>query len=89
MKITENAKAFVEGVLAQYDAKGIRVYAAGESCGNPKLGLTLDEPKEEDTIEVINGIRVAFETEVVSFAKTVTLDVQGSSLVLVGNSCCC
>jgi hypothetical protein len=53
------------------------------------LGLALDEPTENDVIQTINGIVVAVEKTVIAHAGTITLDVQGDSLVILGNDSCC
>jgi hypothetical protein len=51
--------------------------------------LSLDGATEEDTVVVINGIKVAIEDKVLSHSETITLDVQGESLVMVGDTGCC
>lgn len=53
------------------------------------MGLALDEPKENDVVETINGISVAFEANILGEAEKLSLDIQNGSLVMVGNESCC
>ena len=56
------------------------------------LRLSLDAPLESDTIETINGIKVAFDSQVTG-TEELTLDKEenqdGAGLVLIGASNCC
>jgi Fe-S cluster assembly iron-binding protein IscA len=93
MKITDEAKSFIQGVLEQNNAKGIKVIFAGMGWGGPKLGLSLDEATDQDIVETINGVQVAFEKSIKEQTESLTLDFQetpqGSGLVMVGiNECC-
>lgn len=93
MQITDSAKMYIEGILKQQHASGIRVIYAGMGCGSPKIGLSLAEPGLEDIVEMVNGIRVAVENRVAPQAQHVTLDVRntpsGSGLVMLGSGGCC
>ncbi len=55
--------------------------------------MSLDEATEEDTVETINGVQVAFEKSIVEQTAELTLDFQetpeGSGLVMVGANECC
>ncbi|MBB5174009.1 hypothetical protein HNQ41_002199 [Texcoconibacillus texcoconensis] len=58
------------------------------------MGLALEEPAEEDIVETINGIKVAFEKAVYSQTEGLTLEAQdtpqGKGLVMQGSgSDCC
>ena len=53
------------------------------------MGLALDEPKEEDIVETINGILVAIEKSILSETENLSLDVQDGRLVMLGNESCC
>ncbi|WP_407974737.1 HesB/IscA family protein [Bacillus altitudinis] len=94
MNITNEAKKMLEDVFAKQGAKGIRFYSEGTGCCGPQVGLSLDNPAENDTVQEINGIQVAIENTVLSATEGLTLDVQespqGAGFVLVGidNSCC-
>jgi Fe-S cluster assembly iron-binding protein IscA len=55
--------------------------------------LSLDEATDQDIVEIINGIKVAFEKSIIDQTESLTLDFQetpqGSGLVMVGvNECC-
>lgn len=57
------------------------------------MGLVLDEPQENDIVEEINGVRVAFEEPIYAQTKDLTLEMQeteeGKGLVLLGMNECC
>ncbi|WLD92774.1 hypothetical protein MOJ78_17450 [Alkalihalobacillus sp. AL-G] len=57
------------------------------------MGLALDEPQENDTLEKINGINVSIDERVVDFTKDTTIDFQnteqGPGLVFLGQNECC
>ncbi|KPV45066.1 hypothetical protein [Alicyclobacillus ferrooxydans] len=93
MQITGQAKQQLEELFKQNHASGVRVAFAGMGCCSPKIGLSLDEPEEDDVIDVVNGIRVAIENRVVPQTVQVTLDYQTtpteSGFVLRGSSSCC
>ena len=93
MKITDEAKTFIEGVLSENNAKGIKVIFAGMGWGGPKLGLSLEETTDQDIVETINGVQVAFEKSIKDQTEGLTLDFketpEGSGLVMLGvNECC-
>ncbi|WP_066249532.1 adhesin [Neobacillus drentensis] len=91
MKITDEAKQLLENVLSENGAKGIRLYSVAGCCG-PQFALSLDAPQETDTIEMINGIKVAIDSQVLA-TEELTLDKEesqeGAGLVLLGASNCC
>lgn len=97
MQITENARKHLNEVLHRAQAGAIRIFFAGISCGGPKLGLTLGEPREQDTVLCIHGINFAIDKRILSRTHTLTLDYQmtpdGSQLVFTGmkhhhHGCC-
>ena len=91
MKITDGAKQLLENFLTEKGAEGIRLTATAGCCG-PQFTITLDAPQESDKIETINGIKVAFDSQV-SDTEELTLDKEesqnGAGLVLIGGSSCC
>ncbi|MEE3953601.1 hypothetical protein [Peribacillus frigoritolerans] len=92
MKITDGAKQLLENFLNEKGAEGIRLSSVAGCCG-PQFAITLDAPTESDTIETINGIKVAFDSQVTG-TEDLTLDKEespnGAGLVLLGGSdnCC-
>lgn len=91
MKITDGAKQLLEKVLSDNGAAGIRLYSVAGCCG-PQFALSLDAPQESDTINMINGIKVAID-EKISETEELTLDKDESKedagLVIIGGSSCC
>lgn len=91
MKITDSAKQMLEKVLSENDAEGIRLYTVPGCCG-PQFAISLDAAQESDKIELINGIKVAIDSQVAS-TDELTLDKEenqeGAGLVLIGGSSCC
>lgn len=56
------------------------------------MGLSLEEPEENDKIEIMNEIKVAIEPDIAPYVDGLTLDFnkQANGLVLLGNeSDCC
>lgn len=92
MQITDAGKTFLDGLLKEHNAEGIRVIFAGAGCCGPKLGLSLDDPHDDDIVQIINGIKVSIENRVVPHTQGVSLDFKnteaGSGLVLVGQGNC-
>ena len=92
MNITNEAKEYIQSLLKEQQAKGLRVYAS-EGCCGPQIGLSLDTPEESDTVSVINDIQVAVSTLAIELISNLTLDFETegeqSGLVMVGapNNC--
>lgn len=88
MKITDEAKQVLEDFLTKKGAEGIRISSvAGGGCGS-QFTMNLVPPKESDKIETINGIQVAFDSQVTG-TEELTLDKEGTRLVLIDGSNCC
>lgn len=93
MNITNEAKEYIQSLLKEQQAKGLRVYAVEGGCCGPQIGLSLDMPEESDVISVINDVQVAVARQAKEFVKSLTLDFETegdqSGLVMVGapNNC--
>lgn len=91
MKITDSAKQLLENFLTEKGAESIRIATTAGCCG-PQFVISLDAPQESDKIETINGIKVAFDSQVTETGE-LTLDKEenenGAGLVLIGGSSCC
>ncbi|WP_203363764.1 iron-sulfur cluster biosynthesis family protein [Bacillus sp. REN10] len=91
MKITDEAKQLLQSFLNEKGAEGIRLTSVAGCCG-PQFSLTLDPPLESDTVQTINGIKVAFDSQMTE-TDELTLDKEenedGTGLVLLGASNCC
>ena len=92
MNITDTAREFILQVLSEQSAKGIRILWAGYGWGGPKVDVSLDEPQENDIVEEVNGVRVAFENRIYTHMTTKALDLQktqhGEGIVIVGGENC-
>lgn len=92
MNITNEAKQYIQKVLEEQQAKGLRMYAI-EGCCGPQIGLSLDPPEESDTVSLINDIQVAISTLAMGLLSNVTLDFETegnqTGLVMIGapNNC--
>lgn len=92
MNITNGAKEYIQSLMKEQQAKGLRVYAVEGCCGS-QIGLSLDQPEESDTVSVINDIQVAVSTLALGLLSNITLDLETegnqSDLVLIGgpNNC--
>lgn len=92
MNITDQARDFLKQLFEEHNAKNVRFYFAGFGWGQPKVGLALDEPGEEDKISEINGITVAIDPNIENVTQNLVLDFsqEANGLVLLGNeSDCC
>ena len=93
MNISEKAKTKLQEFFTENEAEGIRFYSMGAGCCGPQLGISLDAPEETDTIEEINGIKVAFDQDVKDSVEGLTLDdeetPEGTQFVLLGKDQCC
>jgi len=91
MKITDGAKQLLESFLNEKGAEGIRLYSVA-GCSGPQFAISLDAPEESDLIQTINGIKVAFDSQITG-TDELTLDKEenqeGAGLVLIGANNCC
>ncbi|MFB5086968.1 adhesin [Psychrobacillus sp. PGGUH221] len=91
MNITDGAKKLLEKVLNEKGAEAIRLFTNAGCCG-PQFALSLDAPLESDTIQTINGIKLAIDSQV-NNTEGLTLDIEENDgragLVLIGGSSCC
>lgn len=93
MNITDEAKQKLEAIFQEKGVNGIRFYSNDGGCCGPQVGISLDEPKATDTIQEINGIKVALDQDIIDSVAELTLDndeTTGSSkFVLLGMDQCC
>lgn len=89
MIITNEAKNLLQAVLVENDADGIRLSLTEGCCGS-QFALSLDKPKETDTLITVNEIKVAVDAQIQG-TDHLTLDKEKDSeqLVLLGASSCC
>jgi len=93
MNITDGAKQKLEAIFQEKGVNGIRFYSNGSGCCGPQVGLSLDEPKDTDIVQEINGVRVALDRDIKNSVEQLTLDndetPNGSRFVLLGMDQCC
>lgn len=93
MNITDGAKQKLDVIFQEKGTNGIRFYSNGSGCCGPQLGLSLDEPKDTDIIQEINGVKVALDRGIKDSVTDLTLDnnetPDGSRFVLLGMDQCC
>jgi iron-sulfur cluster assembly protein len=91
MHITDQAKTVLTELLQEQGADGIRLSSIAGCCG-PQIAVSMDDPEPTDTIETINGIRVAIDPSMEGTDK-LTIDIEttsdGVGLVLIGANQCC
>jgi len=92
MNITDGAKQKLEAIFQEKGVNGIRFYSNGAGCCGSQVGLSLDEPKDTDIIQEINGVRVALDQDIKDSVEELTLDndetPDGSRFVLLGMDQC-
>ncbi|MDF9478250.1 iron-sulfur cluster biosynthesis family protein [Bacillus cereus] len=93
MNITDKAKEFIENAMKENGVSTLRFTFEGAGCCGPSYGINLEEAKENDVKETVNGIAVAMDPKVAEIANALTLDYvedqQGAGLVISGGSNCC
>lgn len=90
MQITDQARDQLIQVLEAKKAAGIRLYFGGYGWGGPQIGVSLDEPQEQDMIKVINQIQVAFAGNIVDYTNDLVLEYykENNGFALIGGSSC-
>jgi Fe-S cluster assembly iron-binding protein IscA len=95
MIITNSAKDYIVRMMREAGASILRITMNKQSCCGPSYQLSLDEPKETETVTIINGVKVSMDIAVLGLGRELTLDLvedeQGSGLVVsdVANKGCC
>lgn len=90
MKITDNAKVFIENMMKDNKGKILRISHENSGCCGPNINLVLDDVKIEDHIQIINGIQVVMEPDAVTVLNNIILDLNEGNLVILneGSRCC-
>ncbi|MFB6468646.1 iron-sulfur cluster biosynthesis family protein [Cytobacillus sp. Hz8] len=94
MKITEQAKGYIQQTMKDNNVNTLRFYGIAGCCG-VNLGVGLQEAEEHDVIEQINGVQIAIHPDVKDQLNNVTIDVEEQDgemgIILDGynpSSCC-
>ena len=92
MIITNEARDELKKMFEEENAKNIRIFANGFGWGQPRFGLTLDEPEANDRIFTINDIKVAIDPFIQPDTEYLILDRSGNgkgiSIVDNTGACC-
>ena len=92
MKITDEARDEFKKMFKEENAKSIRIFFDGFGWGQPRIGLTLDEPEADDIIVTINDIKVAIDPIIEPNTEDLILDRSGNGqgISMIGNTgrCC-
>ena len=92
MKITEEAVTALRPILDENSGKLLRIIFEGFGWGGPKLGLALEEPEENDILE-INGLSLMMTESIQGYSEGQVLDFinepSGSGFVIKADQGCC
>ncbi len=73
LEITDVARDKIKEVLSENSGKYLRI-AIEAGCGGPRLGLALDELKENEETTQVNGIDLLISDEVKSYTDGNTIN---------------
>lgn len=77
LSITDLASAKIKEVLEQNNRQGaaLRVWVRGMSCSGPAYGMSLEqEPRPDDTIEELDGLRVFIDPVSAPYVEGAQID---------------
>lgn len=81
IELTELASKEIERELSLLKTtKLIRIYISGFAWGGPRLGIALDEYKEGDILEIVNGISFIIEKGIVNIFSKFVINFSPSGL---------
>lgn len=73
--ITPEAKKELDAYFEGKEKSPIRVYLAPGGCSGPRLALALDEPRDEDDKEEVEGFTFIMGKDLVEQVKSVNIDL--------------
>ena len=73
LEITDVARDKIEELLSEYPGKYLRI-AIEAGWGGPRLGLALDELKENEETTQVNGIDILISDEVKPYSDVSTIN---------------
>ncbi|WP_035511219.1 iron-sulfur cluster assembly accessory protein [Halobacillus karajensis] len=74
MKITDQARDLLNQILEYEEAGCLRLFFAGYGCGEPDIGMAIEEPAGDDELRHINSIPVAIDKRIVHLAEQLTIE---------------
>lgn len=79
IRITDSAAKVLKDKLNQKSSNyGVRIYIAGIGWGGPRLGIALDEQKNDDKVYEVNGIKVLLDSDIAMYTKGFEIDYRNS-----------
>ena len=75
MKITDQAKEYIQQAMQENHISTLRFYGIPGCCG-VNLDVSLQEPEENDVIESINGVKIAIHPDVKEQLEGVILEIE-------------
>ena len=75
--ITDTASSMVKDLLEQQGKQdhALRIFVRGMSCSGPAYGMALDnEPREDDNVEEVNGLKVLVDAQSAPYLDAVEVD---------------
>lgn len=77
ISITDSASSKVRELLEQQGKTdhALRIFVRGMSCSGPAYGMALDnEPREDDAIEELNGVRIVVDPRSAEYVDGAEVD---------------
>ncbi|MDH3357294.1 MAG: IscA/HesB family protein [Desulfobacteraceae bacterium] len=74
LKVTKKAIDKIAEYLQDREIKPIRIFLNSGGCGGPGLAMTLDEPKDKDTVFDIDGFQFIVDEDFLGEAAPIKVD---------------
>lgn len=94
MKMTEQAKVFIQEIMQANNVSTLRFFGV-EGCCGVNVSVALQEAEENDVVEQVSGLNIAMQADMKDQLTNVTIDVEEENgemgIILNGynnNSCC-
>lgn len=94
MKMTEQAKVFIQEIMEANHVSTLRFFGV-EGCCGVNISVALQEAEENDVVEQVSGLNIAMQADMKDQLTNVTIDVEEANgemgIILNGynnNSCC-
>ena len=78
IQVTETAKKELVAVLKENATKYLRLFIQGVGWGGPRLGIALDELKDNDEKINSNGIEIIFDSNDQDYLDNSVIDFEDS-----------
>ena len=94
-KLSGKAREELTAFFAGKEVSPIRVFLASGGCGGPNMALAMDDPKENDEVIQVDGLKFLVDKQLWSEAAPIKIDVTytgfiiESSIPLNSEKCSC